>query len=597
MRRGKNNPSLGDAHISDAMLLLALSGELSAQESDRVRDHLEVCWTCRVRSNKFEQAIQEVVDYRDEMVKPHLPLPNAPRAIFIARLEEAARQAERKTAWQKLKDFVLLPTHSEVFRGVGLAGLCIVIAVAVAGRFRTPVATPVKVSADDILANAVHAEKGKLGSVVHPVVYREISLRYNGHVAKESVYRDAVSNKVVNVAVAAAPTEHEVVARLDGGHFDSHDPLSITAFITWRNNLGWKRDDIVHSPDGLTTVRTTAAEGPLRQVALTLRDSDFHAVTESFRFDDEKSVEIAEVNYGVLPFAKVQPGILTPLPEARPALAAHVPVGPTIKDLLDAEVKVRVILHVLGADLGEQIQISQDDDKRQVLVSGLVETAARKHELSQALQLVPYAALDLTSVEDADALASAEPSPNRVVVANGFGTPLDSKLSSLFPDISARAEFVNSTFNQARKALNTAWALRRLSDRYSSDITSRLSPDAQRELEILIRAQVESLQSQLSGLGKSLSPILGPIDPAGNGDASDASDWHWLVDRSFSSTERIHSDVAVLLSGSSNDSVDRDAIIGDLRGQLERMSIQLPAFSRRVSGRLFSSSPLNADVR
>ena len=597
MRNRRDNLSLGDAHISDAMLLLALSGELSTQESDQVRDHLEVCWTCRVRSEKFEQTIQEVVDYRDEIVKPHVPLPSGPRAMFIARLEEAARQAERKTGWQRMRDFVLLPTHSELFRGFALAGLCIVIVIAVAGRFRAPVVAPVKASADDILASAVLAEKSKLATIVHPVVYREISVRYSGHVARESVYRDSVSNKIVDIGIAAAPTQHEVDTRLEGAHFDSHDPLSVTAFIAWRNNLDRKRDDIVHSSDGLTTVRTTAGTGRLRQVALTLRDSDFHPVTESFRFEDEKAVEVAEVNYDILPFAKVQPGVFTPLPESRPALVAHVPVGPSIRDLLDSEVKARVILHVLGADLGEQIEVSQDEDKREVVVSGLVETASRKQELSQALQVVPYAELQLTSVEDADELAPNEPSTNHVVIANSFGTPLDSKLNSLFPDPSVRAEFVNSAFNQARKALNTAWALRRLSDRYSSDVTSRLGPDAERELEVLIRAQVEALQSQLSGLGKSLAPVLGPINPNGSGDATDASDWHWLVDRGFSSTERIHSDVAVLLSGSSGDNVDRDAIVSDLRGQLERMSIQLPEFSQRVSGRFLSPSQLNADVR
>ncbi|HEY3929106.1 MAG TPA: hypothetical protein VGL89_12070 [Candidatus Koribacter sp.] len=596
MRKGKSTASYSGGHVADSILLLALSGELGSQESDRVREHLEACWTCRVRTEKFERAIQDVVDYRDELVKPLMPLPDASRAMFLARLEEAAKQVEQKTPWQRMKSFVSLPARSEIWRPAIVAGAACILVIVLLGRFLTP--APTRLSADDLLLRADHEQKSRFSFIAHPVVYRELSVRYNGRMAKTTVYHDSVSNKTVDVSATAQEVKPEVESRLNHSHFDLREPLSVPAYIAWRGSLTQKHDDIIHSANGLTTVQTTTVTGPLREVALTLRDSDYHPLAESFRFDDQDSVEIAELNYDVLPFAKVRPGIFTPVPTDRSAIAmAHIPVGPSTKDLLESEVKARVLLHVLGADQGEQIDVSIDDDSRKVVVSGLVETGARKEELLRALEVVPFAQLNLTSVEDADDEYVADAATDRVVIANGFGTPLDTRLTSSFPDPAARAQFVDTALSQARKALNTAWALRRLSDRYSSDVTSRLSPNAQRELEVLIRAQLESLESQLKGLGKSLGPVLPATTPGGESDSTDASDWHWLVDRAFSSTERIHSDVAVLLSGSASDNVDRDAIVSDLRSQLDRMSTQLPAFSRRVSGKFLTPSQLNAEVR
>ena len=42
-----NKKSDKNPHLSDDKLLFALDGELAADESAQVRNHLQACWSCR----------------------------------------------------------------------------------------------------------------------------------------------------------------------------------------------------------------------------------------------------------------------------------------------------------------------------------------------------------------------------------------------------------------------------------------------------------------------------------------------------------------------------------------------------------------------
>jgi anti-sigma factor RsiW len=46
-------------HIADQELMLALDGELSAQDGARVESHLAACWKCRTRRQELESAIAD----------------------------------------------------------------------------------------------------------------------------------------------------------------------------------------------------------------------------------------------------------------------------------------------------------------------------------------------------------------------------------------------------------------------------------------------------------------------------------------------------------------------------------------------------------
>jgi hypothetical protein len=49
------------AHVADGDLLLFLDGEMKPWKAEKVRRHLESCWTCRVQREKIEQTISRYV--------------------------------------------------------------------------------------------------------------------------------------------------------------------------------------------------------------------------------------------------------------------------------------------------------------------------------------------------------------------------------------------------------------------------------------------------------------------------------------------------------------------------------------------------------
>src|SRR5574341_146278 len=92
---GHGDRSSGTPHVSDEQLLLALDGELSSREAALVKVHLESCWGCRTHSGQIGEAIADFVEYRNCLTK-HYPPPSAgARAMFVAQLEELARNAGR----------------------------------------------------------------------------------------------------------------------------------------------------------------------------------------------------------------------------------------------------------------------------------------------------------------------------------------------------------------------------------------------------------------------------------------------------------------------------------------------------------------------
>src|SRR4029079_18950819 len=51
----------GPGHVAEEDLLLFLDGEMKPWKSEKVRRHLESCWTCRAQRQKIEQTISSYV--------------------------------------------------------------------------------------------------------------------------------------------------------------------------------------------------------------------------------------------------------------------------------------------------------------------------------------------------------------------------------------------------------------------------------------------------------------------------------------------------------------------------------------------------------
>src|SRR6201999_2346890 len=108
---------------------------------------------------------------------------------------------------------------------------------------------------------------------------------------------------------------------------------------------------------------TTVPGGLVEQQSLTVRDTDFHPVRRTVSLRESGTVEIAEVDFKILPWSAVNADIFEPVDTAgitaasNPARVLSFPRMPEVltEDQLDeAELAARLVLNQLHADTGEQ---------------------------------------------------------------------------------------------------------------------------------------------------------------------------------------------------------------------------------------------------
>src|SRR5688572_15561315 len=57
------------------MLLLLVDGELQAKDATQLEVHLEACWPCRVKTQKVQDAITDIIEFDEQVLTPRLVPP------------------------------------------------------------------------------------------------------------------------------------------------------------------------------------------------------------------------------------------------------------------------------------------------------------------------------------------------------------------------------------------------------------------------------------------------------------------------------------------------------------------------------------------
>ena len=558
-------------HPAEEELLLFLDGEAGERQANKVRAHLEGCWACRNQRDRLERAIASFMDYCEAMDAGALP----PRASlrFDERLRVAA-SAQPKLSLIKRWTEALRRQFAERRMAV-VAAACLPI-IAALGLIFLRAERPV--SAQELLRRTAQAETLSLGRVGEPVVYRRLLVKRVGSsepVVWES-WRDA-RRKQFRQRVAdeqglrfLRPNEKEtpaVIAELEqilrANRFDPQRPLSAEAFAEWRRAVKTMAENVAASGDELkltTAVAPPYAANAIKEAALTVRKSDWHAVTLELRVQGEKeprAYELSETAYEVLPlqaltvFADLPP---TPTPAPPPSIAPKVSSPPTVvaaspavvtpgrAALQAAEVAALYALHQAQADLGEQIEVVIEEG-RQVVVRGLVQTSERKEELTQSLRRIALVNPQLLTIEEAVSQAQRATNPpaaNETALATGenIGTggqpaaainPFQQKLTEYFGGRKGMSDaerqevnrlvtqFYNAVEADASAAMAEAWALRRLQERFTSQNVAEFDGVSRRRLEEIEGNHLSRLGQRSRNLQARLRPLL--ILVAGEGPA------------------------------------------------------------------------------
>lgn len=540
-----------DWHPSEDDLLLYGDGELQPRKATRIRDHLEHCWPCRVRAEKNERMISRLVDYVDLDFAPNLPPPPSSWQRFAPALQRTARELGKQTKIFRARAWAarsLSSPHAIRQVATGLAVLLVLFLLFVARLEMVP-----RVSASQVLNNAVTSQSETLRKVPQPVVYQKLRIRTGNALLTREIWHDTVNHRFKEEwgtpnrnagedrkpARGSAPVEiRDLQTVFEANHLDWDDPLSATSYTRWRDGLQGKVEQASREGDQLI-VKTTAAystqkelpfsteAGRIVEATLKLRATDYHLISENLQIqssagtrDSLREVELTELNYEVVPLSVVGSALFAPIPTEVPTEAVSAApittpklVGPSIVELNDDEVAARYVLHEADADLGEPIlvEIGGQPTNSSVIVQGLVPSEQLKQELMAALEGIPHVTANIDTEEQV-AMPNGPPETGSATsVPAKMPSPIDKQVLEHFGSSGAVEEFSKRVFAMTDALMDHAWAIRRLEERYpgfESNANLPLSAASQELLKIMLRDHRHAMREKAAGLSDLLNPVL-----------------------------------------------------------------------------------------
>lgn len=448
-------------------------GELPASEIAEVRRHLEACWDCRAELDRIQKTISECVEYRQSILREHLPPPPEPWKDIYVQMGRIDDQLAPPTLWRNIADSLRSATRLRFALPAGAAAALLLGFV----LFRE---TPA-VQAAELLQRAAQAER------TAPKKSKRLQIRT----------RNASFTRLLP---AAGPSP--VAALFQSARYDWQDPLSVRSYGAWRDGLAAKSDEVTENREGYL-IRTQTASGELREASMTLRRADLHAVQGTFVFRNDEWVELTELEpeaTQTASAASVSP--LAPSPKM-PAIAEPIVPAPSATE--SDELKVWALLHRLQADLGEPVEVARAEGK--VLVSGIGIAPERQQELTAGLGAIPNVVVRFD-----DPTHSPAPAPTATGSTLKPGvSPLAPALERYLGNRTLLDELASDALDRADTLMAHAHALRRLESRFPRAALASMPPADANLFSAIERDHLSALAAQAAALERQLNPAMASL--------------------------------------------------------------------------------------
>jgi DNA-directed RNA polymerase specialized sigma24 family protein len=283
-----------------------------------------------------------------------------------------------------------LPDVNLLFAGAVVLGIAsIVCFLSWLHMSRKPAVTAIA-----LLDNAARWEAGVPEHGQPGVIYQKVKITARERTLERAIYRDAEGRRKPRRA-QLGPEDEQLRSKLNAVGIAWDAPLSAAGYRSWRGRQGMEHDQVTRVGDNLLKL-TTTVDAPGAAVVgetLTVRRSDFHPVDRTVELRGFGTVEIAELNYDVLPWNMANPDWFEPLAGdvalprgVHSSLSPHLPYIPSVVELDEAELEAWLVLNQLHADQGEQIVVGRNT--RAIVVRGLVKTEERKRQIEIGLESV-----------------------------------------------------------------------------------------------------------------------------------------------------------------------------------------------------------------
>ncbi len=388
-------------HLSGKDLMLLLGDEVSLSERDNAEKHLAGCRRCHARYEQLNQAAMSVTAYCDARAEAYIPRSRAQRDLLVVRLSQFfnaavahSRPAQRDQKSSRIAFSNMNPTFTTAMILAFASVVCIFVWLQQGRSSITSNTLLVRAEAWDAASSKPDAG----------VIYQRIGIKTPKQRVYRAIYRDARGQRQPRLQKLAYEDE-QLKGTLASVGIMWDSPLSATAYQDWHDCQRVRQDRIRKSGQNLI-LTTTVPDGFVAEQSLTVRDSDFHPIQRTVVLRDRGTIEIAELEYHVLPWAEVGADMFEPVGVLRPdspirfqpALVPSLPSTLTDAQIDEAELSVRLVLNKLHADTGEQIRVVRESQG--VRVKGLVETDRRKAELQEQLHMLSHVSVSILSIEE-----------------------------------------------------------------------------------------------------------------------------------------------------------------------------------------------------
>jgi hypothetical protein len=471
---------------------LLAEGELTPKRSAAMQKHIESCWQCKADLTILQETITAFIEYRRLCVLPAMP----PRPTATARLERRVRDLNRKLQPEKKAVGYGRPLfQAGFFPKFTACGTAVAVGILALRSIDAPV-----VSANEVINKSIAAEQAPA------TVHQKIRIRYGSETATRELWRDRSAKPIGPQVSPIANRKSNVETALVDAGWSATDPLSARTFAHWRNSLKMKTDSVQTSGPYLQ-LSTSTEEGEIAKAELTIRKSDFHALTETLHLrhmppvieleelDFDRDVALPQVHEQVV----VQRPVLVASVHKRVDLPpAHEVTGP---DQDEMEANARVVLHRLNADFGQPIEVKRDAENHVFLEALDMEPG----KLDQIHQLLPTMPIVTTPSSSTDI---AQKPVELISSSSGMALGKIPILEQTLPDPQARTDFGNAALEISHNALLHAYALRNLDGQYPVSRWGKLTPALQHDLEDIRRDQLSVVRQSINRLNDQLTPIL-----------------------------------------------------------------------------------------
>jgi DNA-directed RNA polymerase specialized sigma24 family protein len=363
-----------------------------------------------------------------------------------------------------------------------------------------------RISARTLLTRAEQSDASVPNSGRPEVIYQKVRISSSGHTMERAIYRDPERKRRLKQQHLSTD-DQRTKDRLDLAGVGWDEPLSAANFSAWRDRQPAKKDAVTRTGSNLLMLTTSVApDSAVVQESLTVRESDFHPVARTIELRGEGTVEIAELNYDVMPWGAVNQDWFEPLagqavtdvPGMRAAL--HLPHVLSDLELDEAELTARVVLNQLHADTGEQIHLARSVSG--IDVKGVVDTDARKQQLISRLALLQHVHSSILSVEEIG---------NRPPGRSAFGSgqlvqaysveaqhsPLEQYLREKKMPLDQLGAISQSLLDESLRIQQAEVHLSELQQRFKE--ANQLPADQQNQLTELSRNYINAIQAALDG--------------------------------------------------------------------------------------------------